>query len=97
VEHELRVEGEVVRKTETVRVVLVELAEFLTLKGRWLRPIIVKNMFGVAPINVFQLGVIYKSYRQLLTPIYNVRLLLKLPILDKFRLAIFHTCATQRN
>ncbi len=96
-EHELRVEGEVVRKTETIRVVLVELAEFLTLKGRWLRPIIAKNLFGVAQINVFQLGVIYKPYRQVLTPIYNFQLLLKLPIIDKFRLATFHTWTTHRN
>ena len=32
VEHELRVEGEVVRQPEAVGVVLVELAELLTLK-----------------------------------------------------------------
>lgn len=34
VEHELRVEGEVVRKPEAVGVVLVELAELLTLKNK---------------------------------------------------------------
>jgi hypothetical protein len=27
----------------------------------------VNNLFGIVPINVFQLGVIYKSYRQVLT------------------------------
>ncbi len=57
---------------------------------------IVKNPFGVVPINVFQLGVIYKSHRQVQTLIYNSHLLLKLPILDKFRLATFHKSATQR-
>jgi hypothetical protein len=55
------------------------------------------NPFGIVPINVFQLGVIYKSYRQVLTSIHNSQLLLKLPILDKFRLATFHTSTTQRN
>jgi hypothetical protein len=48
-------------------------------------------------MNVFQLSVIYKSFRPVLTPIHNSQLLLKLPILDKFRLATFHTDATQRN
>ncbi len=57
----------------------------------------VKNLFGVVPINVFQLSVIYKSYRQVLTPIHNSQLLLKLPMLDKFRLATLHKTATQRN
>jgi len=57
----------------------------------------VKNPFGIVPINVFQLGVIYKSHRQVQTLIYNSHLLLKLPILDKFRLATFHKSATQRN
>ncbi len=56
-----------------------------------------KNPFDVVPIIVFQLGVIYRSYRQVLTPIDNSQLLLKLPILDKFRLATFNTSATQRN
>jgi hypothetical protein len=57
----------------------------------------VKNLFGIVPINVFQLSVIYKWYRQVLTPIHNAQVLLKLPILDKFRLETLHTCATQRN
>jgi len=52
--------------------------------------IIVKNPFGVTPINVFKLGIIYMPYRQVLTTINNFQLLLKLPILDKFRLAKFH-------
>jgi hypothetical protein len=58
----------------------------------------VKYLFGVVQINVFQLSVIYKSYRQvLLTLIDNSQLVLKRPILDKLRLDTFHTCATQRN
>ncbi len=56
-----------------------------------------KNLLGVVQINVFQLSVINKSYRQVLTPVNKSQLLLKLPILDKFRLETFHTCATQRN
>ncbi len=52
--------------------------------------IIVENPFDVVLINVFQLCVIYKSYRQVLTPIHNSQLLLK-PTLETF-----HTCATQR-
>jgi len=57
----------------------------------------VKNPFGVAQINVFQLSDIYKSYRQVLTHIHNSQLLLKLPILDKFRLETLYTCAIQIN
>jgi hypothetical protein len=49
----------------------------------------VKNPFGASPISVFQLGVIYMSWRQVLIPIHNTQLLLKLPILDKFRLGTF--------
>jgi hypothetical protein len=55
----------------------------------------VKNPFGIVPINVFQLSVIYKFYRQIPTSIHKSQLLLKLPILDKLRLAIFHINATQ--
>jgi hypothetical protein len=40
----------------------------------------------------FRLQVIHKSYRQVLTPVNNSQLLLKLEILDKFRLN-----KTQRN
>ncbi len=58
---------------------------------------IVKNLSGIVLINVYLLGVIYKSYRQVLTSMHNSQLLLKLPILDKFRLATFHTSTTQRN
>jgi hypothetical protein len=36
---------------------------------------------------LFQLHIIYMLYRQVLTPINNSRLLLKLEILDKLRLA----------
>ncbi len=37
------------------------------------------------------------SYRHLLTPVNNSKLLLKLEILDKFRLVAFHKKVTQRN
>ncbi len=45
----------------------------------------------------FQLGDIYMSYRQELTPVNNSQLLLKLLILDKFRLVTFLLTPTQRN
>jgi hypothetical protein len=45
---------------------------------------------------VFQLQVIDKLYRQVLTPVNNSQLLSKLEILDKLRLVTFHTMATQR-
>ncbi len=56
-----------------------------------------KNPFGASLIDVFQLGVICMLYRHVLTLIQNSQLLLKPPILDKFRLAMFHKSATQRN
>jgi hypothetical protein len=37
----------------------------------------------------------FKSYRQVLTPVNNSQLLLKMEILDKLRLVTFHTTATQ--
>jgi hypothetical protein len=46
---------------------------------------------------LFQLSVIYISYSQVLTPVNNLKLLLKLPVLDKLRLVTFHLQATQRN
>ncbi len=51
----------------------------------------------LSPDALFQLSVIYKSCGQALTPVNKSQHLLKLPILDKFRLGTFHTCATQRN
>jgi hypothetical protein len=45
----------------------------------------------------FRLYVIDKSYRQVLTPVDNSQLLLKLEILDKFRLVTFHKNTTPRN
>ncbi len=45
---------------------------------------------------VFQLQVLDKSHRQVLTPVTNSQLILKLEILDKLRLVTFHTTATQR-
>jgi hypothetical protein len=58
---------------------------------------LVKNLFGLSLLDVFLHGVIYMSYIQALTPIHNSQLLLKMPILNKFRLAMFHKSATQRN
>jgi hypothetical protein len=58
---------------------------------------IVKNPFGLFQMLYFQLIVIYILYRQVLTPVNNLQLLLRLPILDKFRLATFQLQATQRN
>ncbi len=53
-----------------------------------------KNLFGL--FLRFQLQVIDKSYRQVLTPVNASQLLLKQEIIDKFRLVTFHTMATQR-
>jgi hypothetical protein len=46
--------------------------------------------FSLSSDTLLQLCVIYKSYRQVLTPINNFQLLLKLEILDKLRLATIH-------
>jgi len=51
---------------------------------------LVKNPFFISSDTLFQLRVIYKSYRQVLTPVNNSELLLKLDILDKLRLVTFH-------
>ncbi len=48
-------------------------------------------MFGYSIFDVID-----KPYRQVLTPFINSQLLLKLVILDKFRLVTFHSLATQR-
>jgi hypothetical protein len=45
----------------------------------------------------FRLYVIDKSYRQVLTPDNNSQLLLKLEILDKFRIVTVQKNTTQRN
>ncbi len=55
-----------------------------------------KNPFGLYQMIYFQLGDIYMSYRQVLTPINNSQLLLKLLILDKFRLVTFLLKPTQK-
>jgi hypothetical protein len=39
----------------------------------------------------------YKSHRQVLTPVNNLQRILGLPIFDKTRLVAFHKIATQRN
>jgi len=56
-----------------------------------------KNLCVIVLINLFQLSVIYKSHREVQTLFHNSQLLLKLPILDKFRHATIHKSATQRN
>jgi hypothetical protein len=56
---------------------------------------IVKNPFGLSS-DTFQLSIIYKSYRQVLTPVNNSQLLLKLEILDKLRLVTFHKLCTTK-
>ncbi len=48
-----------------------------------------KNPFVVSLIHVFKLGVIYMSHRQVST-------IMKLPILDKLKLATFHKGATHK-
>jgi hypothetical protein len=47
-------------------------------------------MFGFSIILFTTFDVIDKSYRQVLTPVNNAQLLLKLEILDKFRLVTNH-------
>ncbi len=51
----------------------------------------VKNPFGLfLQILYFRLQVNDKLYRQVLTPVNNSQLVLKLEILDKLRLVTFH-------
>jgi hypothetical protein len=45
----------------------------------------------------FRLQVTYKSFRQVLTPITNFQLLLKLEIIDKLRLVTFHKTQHKEN
>jgi hypothetical protein len=49
-----------------------------------------ENSVWLVQILYLRLQVIYKSYRQVLTPVNNSQLLLKLEILDKLRLVTFH-------
>jgi hypothetical protein len=49
-----------------------------------------KSVWLVLQILYFRLQVIYKSYRQVLTPVNNSQHLLKLENLDKLRLVTFH-------
>ncbi len=51
---------------------------------------IVKNRFGFSILLFTASDVIDKFYRQVLTPVNNSQLLLKLEILDKFRLVTNH-------
>jgi hypothetical protein len=51
---------------------------------------IAKNMFGFSILLFTASNVIDKSYRQVLTLVNSAQLLLKLEILDKFRLVTNH-------
>jgi hypothetical protein len=51
---------------------------------------LVKNTFGFSILLFTAFNVDDKSYRQVLTPVNNSQLLLKLEILDKFRLDTNH-------
>jgi hypothetical protein len=57
----------------------------------------VKNLFGLFRCLFSASSVIYKSYRQILTPVDNLQHLLRLPIFDKTRLVAFHKTTTHRN
>jgi hypothetical protein len=59
--------------------------------------IIVKNPFGLFMFLFSVSSVIYKSYRQVLTPVNNSQHLLRPPIFNKTRLVAFHKTLTQRN
>ncbi len=59
--------------------------------------IVVKNLFGLLSLLFSAFSIIHKSYRQVQTPVNNAKLLLKQPILYKFRLVTFNLKATQRN
>jgi len=52
--------------------------------------VIVKNTFGFSILLFTAFNVIDKSYRQVLTPVNKSQLLLKLEIIDKFRLVTNH-------
>ncbi len=56
-----------------------------------------KNLFGLFRCLFSASSVIYKSYRQVLTPVDNLQHLLRLPIFDKTRLVAFHKTTTHRN
>jgi hypothetical protein len=57
---------------------------------------VVKNLFGLFSLLFSAFGIIHKSYRQVLTPDNNLKSLLSLPMIDKFRLVTFHLQATQK-
>jgi hypothetical protein len=54
-------------------------------------------MFGFSIILFRAFNVIDASYRQVLTPVNNYQLLLKLEILDKFRLVTNHKIQLKEN
>ncbi len=65
--------------------------------GTVISHIIVKNMFGFSIVIFTAFDVIDKSYRRVLTMINNSQLLLKLEILDKFRLVTNHKTQYKEN
>ncbi len=54
-------------------------------------------MFGFSILYFTTFNVIDKSYRQVLTPVNNAQLLLKLEILDKFRLVTYQKIQHKEN
>jgi hypothetical protein len=54
-------------------------------------------MFGFSIFLFTAFNVIGESYRQVLTPVYNYQLLLKMEILDKFRLVTNHKIQLKEN
>jgi hypothetical protein len=50
----------------------------------------VKNPFGLSFFYFRLLSVLYKSYRQVMTPIDNLPRLLRQPIFEKLRHVVFH-------
>jgi len=77
--------GMFLKKLPNVSILFESGRKWLTDKSVWL-----------LQSSILSFNVINKSYRQVLTPVNNSQLLLKLVILDKFRLVTFHTLATQK-
>jgi hypothetical protein len=67
----------------------------------WLTILVLGQMVVINPFGLFSLlfsasSVIYKSYRQVQTPVDNLQRCLSLPIFDKTALVAFHKTMTQR-
>ncbi len=58
---------------------------------------VVNNPLGLIRLLFSASAGIYKSYRQVLTPIDNLQCLLRLPSVDKTRFVAFHKTTIQRN